>query len=190
MPSLKLSIEPLNISVFQSKDAEQVLDYFSRNKERFEPWNPTRDNNFYSLNYWQHRAVSSTVLFHEGKAAFFIAREKSKSQHSDPVIASCTLNHVQRGPLQSCFMGFAVDTEFEGKGVATELVKNCIEFAFVEWNLHRVQATHSIKNERSKNLLKKLGFQFEGQLDSYLLINQEWQDHASYSLLNPNWRLD
>ena len=44
-------------------------------------------------------------------------------------------------------------------------------------------------NQRSANLLKRLGFVVEGYACDYLMINGQWQDHILTSLTNRNWKL-
>jgi ribosomal-protein-alanine N-acetyltransferase len=47
-------------------------------------------------------------------------------------------------------------------------------------------ANYMPENERSANLLKKLGFEREGFARSYLKIAGRWRDHVLNSLLNPD----
>jgi ribosomal-protein-alanine N-acetyltransferase len=44
------------------------------------------------------------------------------------------------------------------------------------------------RNQRSGNLLKRLGFVVEGYARDYLLINDRWEDHILTSLTNPDWQ--
>jgi ribosomal-protein-alanine N-acetyltransferase len=49
-------------------------------------------------------------------------------------------------------------------------------------------ANYMPHNERSKNVLKRLGFVQEGYAKEYLLINGQWQDHILTSITNPQWK--
>ena len=48
---------------------------------------------------------------------------------------------------------------------------------------------YRIVNRRSARLLLRLGFVKEGVQRAYLLINGEWHDHVSTSLINDAWSL-
>ena len=55
--------------------------------------------------------------------------------------------------------------------------------------MHRIMANYMPHNQRSGNLLKKLGFVVEGYARDYLLINGKWEDHILTSLNNDNYEL-
>ena len=76
----------------------------------------------------------------------------------------------------------------QGKGYMTEGLKSAIDYVFQELNLHRVMANYMPHNQRSGNVLKRLGFVVEGYARDYLLINGKWQDHILTSLTNPHWQ--
>lgn len=82
-------------------------------------------------------------------------------------------------------MGFGVSIEHQGSGVMTGVCKVVIDHAFGQLKLNRVMANFMPCNERSGNLLKKLGFEEEGLARRYLKINGDWEDHVLTSLVNP-----
>jgi ribosomal-protein-alanine N-acetyltransferase len=70
----------------------------------------------------------------------------------------------------------------------TEALKPALRFMFMDMNLHRIGANYMPRNQRSGNLLRRLGFVVEGYARDYLLINGTWEDHILTSLTNPAWR--
>ena len=85
-------------------------------------------------------------------------------------------------------MGYNLAEAQQGKGYMTEAVRVAIKYVFEELNLHRVMANYMPHNQRSGNLLKRLGFVVEGYAKEYLLINGRWEDHIQTSLINYNWK--
>jgi ribosomal-protein-alanine N-acetyltransferase len=81
-------------------------------------------------------------------------------------------------------LGYSIDKEHEGKGLASEAVGAVVQFAFDTLSLHRVMANYQPSNERSGKLLRRLGFVPEGYARDYLYINGAWQDHILTSLVN------
>lgn len=111
-----------------------------------------------------------------------------KERPEGPVIGMCNFTQIFRGFFQACFLGYKIDREYEGKGLMKEALEAGTQYMFEEVKLHRIMANYVPRNERSGNLLKKLGFVIEGHAQEYLLINGVWEDHVLTSLTNHNWR--
>ena len=60
--------------------------------------------------------------------------------------------------------GYAIGENYWGKGYMTEAVLALLRFGFEELNLDLISAYCYPSNERSKNVLKKCGFHYEGRL--------------------------
>ena len=93
-----------------------------------------------------------------------------------------TLGGIQRGALRSAWVGYWVDSRFQGKGVATAAVAMIVAHAFGPVGLHRVEATISPQNLSSRAVVEHLGFRVEGELLRYLDIDGAWRDHLLYGL--------
>lgn len=61
-------------------------------------------------------------------------------------------------------IGYAIGEAYWGKGYMTEAVRKVIQFGFEELELAAISAYCFPSNERSKNILKKCGFEYEGTL--------------------------
>jgi len=57
------------------------------------------------------------------------------------------------------------------------------KYAFDQCELHRVEASALVNNEKSRKVLTKCGFKLIGINEKYLLINGKWEDHATYYIL-------
>ena len=71
-------------------------------------------------------------------------------------------------------IGYVINPEYWGKGIATECVKRVIEFGFNELNLHRIEARYIVGNEVSRNVMEKCGMVFEGVHRSSLFVKDEY----------------
>ncbi len=85
-------------------------------------------------------------------------------------------------------MGYSVAQKFEGKGIASQLVKHAIVHAFEVLRLNRIMANYMPRNGRSEKLLFKQGFAKEGLASKHIRIKGDWEDHILTSLLNPKNR--
>lgn len=81
------------------------------------------------------------------------------------VIGSVGLHHdVKRDRPDIRMVGYVLSPEWWGKGLMTEAVRRVIRFAFEEWKLSLVTCYHYTFNLRSKRVIEKCGFAYEGTL--------------------------
>ncbi|MEC4812143.1 MAG: GNAT family N-acetyltransferase, partial [Scytonema sp. PMC 1069.18] len=95
-------------------------------------------------------------------------------------------NFIRRA-AQYCNVGYSMAEVEQGNGYMTEALQAAIDYVFQVLNMHRIMANYMPHNQRSGNVLRKLGFVVEGYARDYLLINGKWQDHILTSLTNSNW---
>jgi [ribosomal protein S5]-alanine N-acetyltransferase len=99
------------------------------------------------------------------------------------VAGTITLDGIVRGPAQSAHMGYWIDRDRNGRGLATSAVAAMLERAFGSLGLHRVEAGAIVDNRASRRVLEKNGFTFIGIAPRYLFAGCAWQDHALYQRL-------
>ena len=80
-------------------------------------------------------------------------------------------------------IGFTLDKNFQGKGYATEAVKEIINYLFNKLNKHRIIGSVDPHNSNSIRLLERLGFRKEAHFKESLFINGEWVDDVIYAVL-------
>ncbi|GAB3201089.1 hypothetical protein GCM10027261_34730 [Geodermatophilus arenarius] len=94
-----------------------------------------------------------------------------------------TVDNVVRGALRSGSLGYWIDREVAGRGMASLAVALVCDHAFGPGGLHRLQADIRPENGPSQRLVERLGFRREGLLRRYLDIDGDWRDHLAYALL-------
>ena len=104
----------------------------------------------------------------------------------DRLIGSCTLFYFDEG-FYRAETGYELNRAFWGKGFMTEAMSVILTFGFRELGLHRVEAVIDSANERSKNLLLKLGFTYEGNLRQRFPFRGKFEDEHYFGLLNDEW---
>jgi [ribosomal protein S5]-alanine N-acetyltransferase len=158
--------------------------HFARNREHFARWDPPRGD-VESTEYWVRTLAASVRDFDEGRSVRLVVLPREPAAHI--LVARVNFTQIARGAFHSCMLGFAVDREFEGRGLMYEAVSAGIDWLFGTLNLHRVQASHRPENERSRRLLERLGFVREGLARDYLFIDGAWRDHVITAKLNPGF---
>ena len=105
----------------------------------------------------------------------------------DRLIGTCTLFHFDEG-FHRAETGYELNRAFWGKGIMMEAMTAILNFGFNELTLHRIEAVIDIENERSKNLLFRLGFTYEGDLRQRFLFRDQFLDEYYFGLLRDEWK--
>ena len=169
----------------QTKDIPAILAYYQNNKNHLAPFEPLKPSAFYTRTHWTGELETRLLDTQEERSLkLFIFLKDSPSQ----LIGTLNFGNFIRGVFQSCTVGYSLDEESQGKGYMTEALRVGIDHIFTEVKLHRIGANYLPHNQRSGQLLKRLGFSVDGYARDYLYIAGQWQDHILTSLVNPNQR--
>ena len=102
-------------------------------------------------------------------------------------VGEITLSSIQRGPLQSAYIGYWIDEDMAGHSYVPEAAVLIFRFAFEELALHRLQIAIIPRNRPSHRVTEKLGIRNEGTALRYLEINGIWEDHIRYAITVEDW---
>ncbi|MEM1248421.1 MAG: GNAT family protein [Acidobacteriota bacterium] len=86
-----------------------------------------------------------------------------------------------------CEIGYALSTDFHGRGVMTDSLSILVPELFFKTPLERIEARCAVGNRGSQRVLEKLGFRREGVLRGYFLLHGERVDHVLYGLLREDY---
>lgn len=166
------------IRLISPADAEEVAALLRANREHLKPWDPERDESYYTTaGQWQ---IISDVL-RAGNALPHAIVEDGR------IIGRVNLSNVVHGAFQSAGLGYWVAADVAGRGVASAAVAAVVEAAFTTYGLHRVEAGTLLHNVWSQRVLERNGFKRFGTAPRYLRIAGDWQDHHLYQLLSEDW---
>ncbi|MBD2776019.1 GNAT family N-acetyltransferase [Iningainema tapete] len=166
------------------EDIPLILKYYTENQTYLTPFYPLWAENFFTQEYWQNQVEIDLYEFtNDLSLKLFIFTKTNPSQ----IIGSINFRNFVRSAAQFCNLGYSLAEAEQGKGYMTEALTVAIKYVFDELNMHRIMANYMPHNQRSGNLLKRLGFVVEGYARDYLLINGTWQDHILSSKTNHHW---
>ncbi|WP_406450661.1 GNAT family N-acetyltransferase [Streptomyces sp. NBC_00876] len=162
-------------------DAAALAAALVRSRTYMRPWEPERPDTFYTEQGQSERLAGLLADRDAGRAMPWVLCDAQ-----DRAIGAFTLNAVALGPFRSATLGYWVDVDHAGRGLATAAVRRICELARDELLLHRVEAGTVLDNAASQRVLAKCGFEQFGTAPRYLHINGEWRDHALFQRILHN----
>ena len=87
----------------------------------------------------------------------------------------------------SAEVGYVLNPDYWGKGIATEALRCVLKFGFEELKLHRIEAKFIEENKRSLRVMEKVGMTFEGVCREGMLIKGKYVNVGICSILRSEW---
>ncbi|MGG7165772.1 GNAT family N-acetyltransferase [Clostridium ihumii] len=164
----------ITLKILTPEDGEDLLDYYLKNRKYLEPFEPSREESFYTLDSQKNDLIKSYKQFIRGEEAHFGIYVDNK------LSGRIKISNIVMGIFKSGFIGYSIDEHEQGNGYAKEALKLALKFAFNELDLHRVEASTLLDNLKSQGVLKSCGFLEVGISKEYLYINGSWKDHKIF----------
>lgn len=171
-----LDLDDIILREINDDDATDYFEYMSRPEmssflsEANFPKN--LDQAFSELRYWGG-------LF-RNKRSFYWAIALKQSNRLIGTAGFNTISIVH----SKAEISYDLNFDYWGKGIMLKSIKNILKFADYKLQLMRVQATVITDNERSINLLQRCGFNNEGILRKFEVINSVHKDYFLYARVN------
>ena len=173
-----LSTSRLRLRQIQPGDAEALFTTFSDEKVM----------EFYG--HEPHRSLSDSQKLIERIQANYASRESIHwgitLKDDNRVIGSCSFHRFDADSHHT-ETGYELNRAFWGQGIMFEAMSAVLSYGFSEMELHRVEAVIDDMNARSKGLLLKLGFTYEGNLRQRYFFRGHFEDEYYFGLLKDEW---
>lgn len=179
---LKYETDRLILKIVRAEAAEQVLDFYLRDKELFERYEPARIPDFYTVQKLKHLITLEYNAAIDGSIFRYYAYRKINPAQ---IIGTVCFHDIERGNSSCCEIGYKFSSAYHRMGYASESLRVITDAIFRELDLHRIMAWALPDNEASARLLTKTGFSFEGISRDHLFLQGCWRDHAQFSMINP-----
>ena len=166
------------LKVLTPLHAEELLDYYIRNKEHLAPFEPKRMNSFFTLETQKENLAEAYRSYLNGNSVEFGVFLKDK------LIGKIKVSNIVYGVFRSGIIGYSIDKDYEGNGYGKRALRLLCDYAFSELELHRLEGSTLLENIKSQRVLKGCGFQQLGINKEYLYIAGKWQDHITFFKVN------
>ncbi len=174
-----LNTERLHLRQIQVADAEDLFTTFS-DEEVME---------FYG--HLPHKSVEDSRELIRQQHIWYAQQEGIRwgitLKGEDKVIGSCGFYHFDR-ISRHAETGYELNRAYWRQGIVSEAMRTILTYAFHELDLLRIEAVVDDVNERSKALLRKLGFTHEGTLRKRFYFRERFLDEHYFGLLKDEWQ--
>lgn len=158
-----------------ASDAASLAASLTRSRAYMKPWEPARPDSFYTPEGQRERLAGLLADRAAGRSMPWVL-----SDAEDRAVGGFTLNSLVHGAFHSAVLGYWVDVDLAGRGLATAAVRRICELARDELRLHRIEACTVLSNTASQRVLAKCGFEEFGVAPRYMHIDGEWRDHRLF----------
>lgn len=118
---------------------------------------------------------------------------KESQQENPTKIFAIEVNSIPIGSIgifpgtdvykKSAEIGYWIGEEFWGKGIATKVVKEIVNYGFATWNINRIYAKTFGPNTASQCVLLKAEFNFESKAEKAVFKNNQLLDELIFTVL-------
>ena len=106
----------------------------------------------------------------------------------DAAVGLFQLRTLEPGSFDTAEWGFALGSEFWGRGIFPEAARLVLGFAFETLGAHRLEARAAVRNGRGNGALRKLGAVTEGVLRQSFLRDGQYTDQILWAILDSDWQ--
>ncbi len=154
-------------------DVDGYLDYMNRpemlNFLTKEHIPNTPEKSLEELQYWGS-------LFPTKRSIYWAIALKE----CDKIIGTAGFNHFSFANSKS-EISYDLNPDFWGRGIMLKSIKHILKFAENQLQIVRTQATVTVDNINSIKLLERCGFDREGHMKKYEIVNGVHQDYYLYA---------
>ncbi len=104
------------------------------------------------------------------------------------LVGVINVSEIVRGVFRSAYLGYCAFMPYQGQGYMAAALRRVVSECFGKYRLHRVEANIQPENQRSIDLVKKLGFRKEGYSERYLKVGGRWRDHERWAMTRERWK--
>jgi ribosomal-protein-serine acetyltransferase len=166
------------LRLWEAGDAAELTEVIAANREHLATWLPWAETQRFqdSVEYLDLKRLQLDA--NDGFEAALVL---------DGEIAGGIGFHRVDWVNRSTSIGYWLAADAQGRGLMTAAVTALLDYAFFEWELHRVIIEVIVGNERSRAIPERLGFRQEAILREAKLVRGSHEDTRLYAMLAPEW---
>jgi ribosomal-protein-alanine N-acetyltransferase len=150
-----------------------------RNEAWLTPWEPTSPYSWHERNATGAWPPLLSALRRAARAGTMLP---FMIVYGRRLVGQLNVSNVVHGVQRSCTIGYWLDRNYAGRGIAPTAVALIIDHCFAQVGLHRVEVDIRPENGASLRVVEKLGLRREGYYERFLDIDGGWRDHIAFAI--------
>ncbi|TKF04214.1 GNAT family N-acetyltransferase [Vibrio kanaloae] len=161
-------------------DVSALLEFEVENREWFEKFVPAREDRFYSNAGVAEQVMSFLTEYDNGEMIPMLIKDANGT-----VCGRINIRDIDQS-TQSGELGYRVGHSFASKGVASNAVKQLLDYLAEQTNLKYVYAYALVGNVGSNKILSNTGFELVEYINNYAVFKGQNHDANYYRKVVPN----
>ena len=174
----ELTTDRLTLRKMMVLDTEDMYGYASRpDVTKYLTWHPHPDREYTKeyLQYLGNRYAAG--MFYDWAVVY---------EPDCKMVGTCGFTSFDCA-ADSAEVGYVINPEYWGKGIATEALERVMRFGFEELGLHRIEARFIEGNDGSRRVMEHVGMTFEGIHREAMLIKGNYVNIGVCAVLRSEW---
>lgn len=164
------------------RDRKEWTALRSRNSEWLAPWEASNPLPGGGLPGYRQMVRSLKLQASQATALPFVITAWTPGFKEPVIVGQLTVSSIVWGSAMTATLGYWVDKDQAGRGIAPTAVALVTDYCFGPLGLHRMEINIRPENGPSLRVVEKLGFRDEGYRLRFLHINGDWADHRTFAL--------
>ncbi|WP_301108037.1 GNAT family protein [Sporosarcina sp.] len=172
--------EEISLKLIGQKDAEELFELVNASRENLREWLPWVDSMTDAEQYGPIiEAWLQQFAEEDGFQAGILYNGK---------LAGMAGFHLVNYSNRQTSIGYWLAEAYQGKGIMTAVVRALLDYAFEEYDCHRVEIKCGTDNVKSRAIPERLGFMEEGVIRDGEFLYDHFHDLILYSMLDEDWQ--
>ncbi len=170
---------PVELRPPRLRDGRAWSEVRLRNQPWLAPWEPTSQLGWadrHIMSAWPPVHAALRRAARNGTMLPFVVN------YGGRFVGQVNVSNIVHGALQSCTIGYWIDSAVAGRGVTPTAVALVIDHCLTTAGLHRVEIDIRPENKASLRVVEKLGLRREAYYERFLNIDGGWRDHVAFAI--------
>ncbi|WP_271854165.1 GNAT family N-acetyltransferase [Planococcus maritimus] len=174
--------EELSLKLVELTDADRIFELTDRSRLALREWLPWLDHT---------KTVQDTKDFIQSGAESFALGNSLNCAivYRGEIAGIAGFNEINKAKKMA-YIGYWLDTEYQGKGIMTRVAGALTDYALTERGLNKVEIRAAAGNHKSRNIPVRLGFTEEGTIRHGEWLYDHFVDSVVYGMLKSEWRAE
>lgn len=178
---LPLETDRLVLRTFRPDDLDAIMDYHALpDVQRYLDWMARDRAECRQALAW----ISTQVALNRPGDTLMLAIERQ----TDKALMGQVSLRWHDATASQAEIRFLLNTPYRRQGYGSEAVAASLELGFVHFRFHRIFARCDARNQRSAELMRRLGLRLEAHFREHALFQGEWDDELHFAILDREWQ--